>query len=247
MKVSTLERRTLSKQIIIDGDYNTRCGRNGFVLAHDNAVFVDELQMTGAPDSVLGELIIRISGDGESEFDIQRKQLGLNVYPVSEGVSRVGLAYARFVVVKGYSALPQTLAVRRASLSDFVSTFGLCPDPTESMLLDEVLHLDVETSDDDYNLDGTEMLLIVDKVFVCDCARRCGISEYIHSNLADLAHVFIGVRPHLVILNCGDFSNEHTRLGVSETSYKNTLKKHYSRVGYKSLGSISPYVMWKLL
>ena len=55
-----------------------------------------------------------------------------------------------------------------------------------------------------------------------------------------------GYRPKLAVSNCGDFSNEHVRLGISEQEYKEMLRQHYQNAGYKSLGAVSPYVMWKL-
>ena len=64
--------------------------------------------------------------------------------------------------------------------------------PTEFALLSEAIRLDIETSESDYNLDGINALLLVDKVYVAEAARRCGVSEYIHTNLADIAHVFHG-------------------------------------------------------
>lgn len=247
MQTAILEKQTLSKRIMLNGEYHTRRGNTGFFLNREGITFTDELQMSGASDAVLGELLIRINGDGENEFFSQRAQLGLNLQRVSQGVNRACLAFARFIVVKGFASLPRSLSVRRAGLADYASVFGVCPDPTESMLLTEALRLDVETCEGEYNLDGVSMLLLVDKVYVAECARRCGISEYLHTNLADIAHVFIGVRPKLVVLNCGDFSNEHTRLGITEKDYKDILKKHYTRVGYQTLGGVSPYVMWKLL
>lgn len=248
MQVNTLEKRTLSRRIVMDGEYRTRRNNSGFILSRGENSFVDEMQMAGASDAVLGEFILRINGDSESEYDLHRERLGLQLYPIAQNVSRVCLAHARFVVVKGFSSLPRELAVRRAGLNNYISVYGVCSDPTESMLLSEALHLDMSTCKGEYNLDGTSMLLIVDKVFVAESARCCGISEYIHTNLADISHVFIGVRPKLVILNCGDFSNEHVRLHITESEYKNILRKHYASVGYKSLdGGVSPYVMWKLL
>ena len=248
MRIAALEKQTMSRRIVLDGEYHTRRNNSGFTLSRGDSAFVDELQMTsGVTDAVLGEFILRVNGDSETDFDAARTKLGLQVYPVGQGVSRACIASARFVVVKGFAALPSQLAVRRAGLVNYVTVFGLCPDPTESMLLSEALRLDVETCKGEYNLDGKDMLLVTDKVFVAECARRCGVSEYIHTNLSDIAHVFIGVRPRIAVLNCGDFSNEHVRLGITEVEYKNILRKHYASVGYRSLGGVSPYVMWKSL
>lgn len=242
-----LEKQTLSKRIVVNGEYKTRRETSCFTVGYNDNSFLSGLQRTGAAEAVLGELVVRIDGDSESEFDNQRSKLGLHLSESVQGVTRANIAYARFVVVKGYSALPAELAVRRAGLSNYVSVFGVCQDPTENALLTEALRLDVETSVGDYNLDGTSTLLLVDKVYVTEAARRCGVSEYIHSNLADIAHVFMGVRPKLVVLNCGDFSNAHNALGISEVEYKHILRKHYARVGYKSVVGASPFVMWKLL
>lgn len=247
MNTALLEKQTMSRRIVINGEYKTRRDNACFTVTHGDNSFVDELQRTGAADAVLGEFILRIDGDSESDFDSQRRKLGLQLSKSVQGVTRANIAYARFVVVKGYSSLPPQLAVRRAGLLNFISVFGICTDLTEETLINEALRLDVETTDGVYNLDGVSMLLIVDKVYVAEAARRCGVSEYIHTNLADIAHVFIGVRPKLVVLNCGDFSNAHTSMGITEIEYKHILRKHYERTGYKSIAGTSPFVMWKLL
>lgn len=247
MNTVLLEKQTMSRRIVVNGEYKTRRDNACFMVSHNESSFVDELQRTGAADAVLGEFILRIDGDSESDFDSQRRKIGLQLSKSVEGVTRANIAYARFIVVKGYSSLPPQLAVRRVGLANFISVFGICTDPTEETLLSEALRLDIETNEGDYNLDGVSMLLIVDKVYVAEAARRCGVSEYIHTNLSDIAHIFIGVRPKLVVLNCGDFSNAHTSMGISEIEYKHILRKHYARTGYKSVAGTSPFVMWKLL
>lgn len=247
MDTALLEKQTMSRRIVINGDYKTRRNNASFVLKHGNSSFVDELQITGAADAVLGELVLRIDGDSESDFDSQRAKLGLQLSKPVQGITRANIAFARFIVVKGYSSLPPGVAVRRAGLLDYVNVFGICSDPTEYNLLSEALRLDIETSDTEYNLDGVSSLLLVDKVYVAEAARRCGVSEYIHTNLADIVHVFTGVRPKLVVLNCGDFSNAHATMGITELEYKHILRKHYERTGYKSVAGVSPFVMWKLL
>jgi len=247
LNTALLEKQTMSRRIVVNGEYRTRRDNACFVVSHSNNSFLDEMQRTGVADAVLGEFVLRIDGESESEFDSQRSKLGLQLSGPVHGVTRANIAFARFIVVKGYSSLPKELAVRRAGLTNFISVFGICTDQTESMLLNEALRLDIETNEGEYNLDGVSMLLIVDKVYVAEAARRCGVSEYIHMNLADIAHVFIGVRPKLVVLNCGDFSNAHTALGISEIEYKHILRKHYESTGYKSVAGASPFVMWKLL
>lgn len=238
----------MSRRILINGEYRTRRDNVSFVISHNDNSFVDELHMTGASaDAVLGEFILRIDGESETAFDSQRRKLGLQLYKPVDGMTKANIAYARFIVVKGYTSLPKEIAVRRSGLGNFVSVFNICPDPTESLLLQEALRLDIATSEGEYNLDGVSMLLIVDKVYVAEAARRCGVSEYIHTNLADIAHVFIGVRPKLVVLNCGDFSNAHKSLGITELEYKNILRKHYENTGYQSVPGASPFVMYKLL
>jgi len=245
--IALLEKQTLSRRIVINGEYRTRRNNAGFILRHGDNSFVEELQITGAADAVLGEFILRIDGDCESDFDSQRARLGLQLSKPVQGITRANLAYGRFVVVKGYSSLPPEVAVRRAGLLDYVNVFGICSAPTEFALLSEAIRLDIETSESDYNLDGINALLLVDKVYVAEAARRCGVSEYIHTNLADIAHVFTGVRPKLAVLNCGDFSNAHASMGITELEYKHILRKHYERAGYKSVNGVSPFVMWKLL
>ena len=247
LNITLLEKQTMSRRIVLTGEYKTRRDSACFVVSHTDISFVDELQRTGAGDAVLGEFIVRVDVEGESDFDAQREKLGLKLSKSINGVTRANIAYARFVVVKGYPSLPTELAVRRAGLLNYISVFGLCPDPTETSLVTEALRLDIEMCKGDYNLDGVSMLLVVDKVYVAEAARRCGVSEYIHTNLADLAHVFIGVRPKLVVLNCGDFSNTHSNLGITEIEYKHKLRKHYERSGYNSVVGASPFVMWKPL
>jgi hypothetical protein len=248
VRTAELEKRTLSKVIRIDGEYRAARNAPGGVAISDGAApFSDEVQTHGAADTVLGELIIRVNGDGDPEFDEQRRQFGLTVRSIAPGISRVCTAFARFTVVKSYDALPSGLSVRRVGLSNYTSVYGICPDPTEQALLQHAIQLDAKTCKRDYSLDGDSFLLITDKVFVAACARRCGISEYIHTNLADIAHVFIGAHPKLVVLNCGDFSNEHTRLGMSEPEYKDMLRTHYMRVGYEPVDSEPSYVLYKLL
>lgn len=268
MDVRKLERQTLSEAIVIDGEYKTRRGNTGFVIGRGDESFVQELYDTGAADGILGELVVRIYGDGDTSLDGERQLLGLpmqkitkveavedpgspgNMINVSRIMSRAELGYARFVVVKGYSALPKCLAVRRSGLINYIIKHMLCPEPTEASLISDAVALDMSTTKGDYDLSGKSMLLVVDKVYVRDAGRKCGISEYIHNNLVDIVHTYTAVRPKLVVLNCGDFTSEHRRQGITEEEYKNRLKKHYTKCGYKVVpnnSTVSQYVMWKEL
>jgi hypothetical protein len=248
MKADMLEKRTSSQVIRVDGEYRAaRAARGGFEISNGDDPFVDEIQRRGADNAILGELFIRVNGDGDSGFDAQRQRLGLNIRRSGPDTSRACLAFARFVSVKAYDALPPGVSVRRAGLANYASVFGLCRDSAEYDLLLRAIHLDAEHSEGGYSLAGDTPLLITSVVYVAPCARRCGISEYIHTNLADIAHVFIGARPKLVVLNCGDFTGEHARLGITETAYKDMLRTHYLRIGYEPVDDGLPYVLWRLL
>jgi hypothetical protein len=245
MDVKTLEKNTLSRKICVEGRYRAQRG-GGFHISR-GLPLIEEIQRFGASSVVLGEFLVNVWGDGDSEFDGQRKQLGLDLVRNDES-SRARLAFARFIVVKAFDALPVDIAVRRVGLISYADTYNICDDVTERTLLEEAVRLDGEsTGGKPYALDGEDVLLVTDKIFVAAPARRCGVSEYIQSNLADITHIYVGARPKLVVLNCGDFSNEHLNMGITEGEYKEILRKHYTKAGYKSFTGMSPYMMWRLL
>jgi len=83
--IALLEKQTLSRRIVINGEYRTRRNNAGFILRHGDNSFVEELQITGAADAVLGEFILRIDGDCESDFDSQRVKAGFTAFKTSAG------------------------------------------------------------------------------------------------------------------------------------------------------------------
>lgn len=79
-------------------------------------------------------------------------------------------------------------------------------------------------------------IAIVDKVYVLPIFRRCGISTWIHENIADIINMYSLVFPNGVILSYGDFSDESDKLfGMTRDAYKIMLRKHYESLGYEMI------------
>lgn len=82
--------------------------------------------------------------------------------------------------------------------------------------------------------ENTNNIVIVDKVYVYEHYRQCGVSTWIHTNLRDIMYRFMGMSIGDMLLIPGDFSDEcGNKFNMSETQYVQMLKDHYTRVGYE--------------
>lgn len=99
----------------------------------------------------------------------------------------------------------------------------------KSLLVNCALKLQKKGSKENLN-----NILIVDKVYVYERYRQCGISTWIHANLRDIVYKFMGMPIGDMLLIPGDFSEEcNKKFNMSETEYVQMLKEHYNRVGYE--------------
>lgn len=81
-------------------------------------------------------------------------------------------------------------------------------------------------------------VVIVDKVYVYDKYRQCGISSWIHQNIRGIMYQYIGVDVSDIILIPGDFSAEAgTKFGMTDEQYLDMLRNHYLSVGYEQMKS----------
>lgn len=94
------------------------------------------------------------------------------------------------------------------------------------MLIEKAIQIQKKTSD-------KNNIAIVDKLFVNEQYRRCGISSWIHLNLRDILQTYIEVQIGDMMLIPGDFTNEADRMKIPEKKYVDMLKSHYNDLGYR--------------
>jgi len=79
----------------------------------------------------------------------------------------------------------------------------------------------------------SDNIVIVDKVYVYDRYRSCGISRWLHTNIRDIMFEYTGLIIGDMLLIPGDFSDEAIlKFGMNNDQYINFLKKHYESIGY---------------
>lgn len=104
----------------------------------------------------------------------------------------------------------------------------------KSVLLDVALSLQSEGK----NSSKINNILIVDRVYVYEMYRRCGISTWLHKNVRDVIESYTGVNIGDMLLIPGDFANEAgDKFYMDNKQYITMLSRHYQLVGYKNYGN----------
>lgn len=167
------------------------------------------------------------------------------------GIDRYIIGYSTIMILKGDYAIPYKINSTGKTEKD-IEKLVKTNDLLELMLA--ALKLNKYVSDE-YDCPGDwNNIAIVDKVYVYPVFRRCGISTWIHLNMADIINMYSLVFPNGILLSYGDFANERKRYGMSTREYNNMLIKHYKSLGYDKVGKLKldaiPYnsnIMYKIL
>lgn len=164
--------------------------------------------------SILGVDFIKRNCIRPDELSKDKKR-GANVFKVEHNdIKSFLIAYSDIFIVKDSSNICIT--------KDRPSNYNYDVD----MLIDKAIEIQKKSN-------GRNHIAIVDKLFVNEQYRRCGISSWVHINLRDIIMTYMDINIGDVLLIPGDFSNEAERLSIPEKAYTDMLKKHYSELGYR--------------
>ena len=170
--------------------------------------------------NILGVSTIQKKVITPDELDLDRKRKA-TLYKV--GINKEKsylLAYADLIVVKDGERLDYGIDDRFENAND------------KKTLVNTAITL----QDKNNNSNITNNVVIVDKVYVYERYRSCGISRWIHENIRSIMGTYMNIHVGDILLIPGDFSMEaRTKFGMSDEQYIDMLRKHYLSVGYKQM------------
>lgn len=234
-------------RVTIDGFISPMSKTNGITLVNDGTLSDSINNNDNSYRNNIGK--IRVTIYGESKFNInddkllnmrwhREKELGLARNMVGK-TDRYAIAYADFVILKSDSTLPINVIQNDKSNDDIGK---LAKSEDEYMLLTSALQMQNEIVSKGIPINKSN-IAIVDRVYVHQFFRHCGISSWIHDNIGDILKTYGMIDISGVILIPGDFNNEAEKVfRVSQKEYKKMLINHYKNHGYKFLDK---YVMYK--
>lgn len=181
----------------------------------------------------IGECDTNISSSEIIRMREDRENCGLIKIPSSPDVDRYEIAYIDILIIKSDYALPYKIESNGKTEKD-IEKLAKTSDMLEIMLvaldIGDYIHKQYNYSKDWVNI------AIINKVYVKPVFRRCGISSWIHSNIADIINMYGLVFPTGVILTYGDFSHESNKeFGMSNGAYNKMLLNHYKSMGYSNI------------
>lgn len=227
-------------RVIVDGYTMPMYNTKGIEIGND-ASLVDALN-TNSQSHAQGIGKIRLSIYGEADFNLSDDNLlGMRFHRENElllsrtyinNKDRYLIAYADLLILKSDYTFPDEVKNRGKSLNDIKK---LAKSEDEYLLLSTALERQYIALNNGVNVLFCN-IAIVDRVYVNKHFRQCGISRWIHTNIADIIKTYGMINAHEIILIPGDFSNEaEAEFGMSKQEYTNILIKHYKSVGYKFL------------
>lgn len=247
MNVSKLCSLGYFDRVLVDGYAMSMFNTRGIEIK-SNETFVDAIN-TNIQSYTQGVGKIRVTIYGESTFNLDddnllgmrlHREQNLKLVRTKVGNNdRYAIAYVDILILKSDFSFPDKVLSKGKSPDDIAK---LAKGEDEYMLLKKALDMQRSMKTDDTDKPDCN-IAIADRVYVNRNFRRCGISKWIHSNIADIIKTYGMVDVSAVLLIPGDFSNEAEQVfGVSSDKYKSMLIEHYKDEGYKF---IDKYIMCK--
>lgn len=236
-------------KLIVDGYMMTMYNNKGIEVGDEESL-VDALEdKERAYKQGLGKLRINMLGEclnteGSEELRIMRKhrEEELNLERIKIGNSdRYIIAYADILILKSDYSFPLGVSNKGKTLDDIMKAYET---EDKISIITKALEVQQAVINEDNGIYDCN-IAIVDRVYVNNEFRQCGISEWIHNNIFSIAKIFGMIDIAGVLLMPGDFSNESSAsFGMTKQKYENMLRRHYKKVGYKDIGN---NIMYKQL
>lgn len=239
MNIQDIKRIGYFDNIKLYGNIEPMYRSNGIGL-YPGLSLEESMDLCNKPESYsVYKVHIDLIGEINSSTDkdiIDRLSLELKINLNKNGTTYKGLiGYVDILVIKGENLISNLdnngrneesltkLANNTDEIELFISSLRMC---------DYLLH------GDNYNI------AIVDRVYIHKSFRRLGISSWIHNNIFELVKWFGIIKPDIIILEFGDFSNEAIgEFKLTKNGYNNMLRSMYFKLGYKKLSLIQRNIM----
>ena len=241
MNVEKILRNGYFDRLKIDGTLKAINESSGIVLESNNS-FKDSLNNSSESyKNGIAQLKIVLVGEANNDINSlelntmreDRAQSGMVQIEPGINCDRYIVAYSNILILKSDYAIPLDLKATGKTLED-AGKLAKTNDKLE--VLKAALQLN-DTIHKKYNYSHEYIsIAIVDRVYVSPLFRQCGVSTWLHSNLADIINTYAMVFPTGIVMAYGDFSMEASELfDMSEKEYSNMLLKHYEKMGYTKL------------
>ena len=154
----------------------------------------------------------------------------------SDKLNRYLVASADILILKGDMALPYNIKANGKTEKDIehlASTNDMLEVMIYALELAKYITMECGCAPDYANV------AIIDKVYVSELFRRCGISTWLHNNIADIINMYSLTFPTGLILTTGDFANESkSKFNMTNVEYNKMLVNHYKALGYKDISKL---------
>lgn len=245
MDIERILRDGYFDRLKIDGSLKSIYDSNGLDISN-NTTFKyaieksDESYKTGLAHlrvQIIGESSTNINSEELGNMRDDRQNNGLIRLESSSNIDRYLVAYVNILLLKNDYAIPFDIKATSKSKQE-IEKIAKTNDELELLL--EALKLRNRIKNDFGYTDEYISIAIVDKVYVAPIFRRCGISTWLHLNLADIINMYGLVFPTGVVMAYGDFSGESEEFfNMSKREYNLMLLKHYENVGYSKVSKVN--------
>lgn len=180
----------------------------------------------------VAKLRVELLGESvESQDESERQYIkndrfdnGIKLMTKCKEIERYSVAFMEVSIIKGNYAFPFKKEVR--DIEECCQKLDVTLDDFNNYLASR--HLAYELAkllDEDV---GNINIAIIDRIYVHPVFRKCGISNWFHSNAAEIINVFAMMYIHGLVLTYGDFTNQAAKV----PNYNSFLREHYIRQGY---------------
>lgn len=176
---------------------------------------------------ILGESIEGTDKDEKEQIKEDRFENGIKMINKSGNIERYIIAYADILILKGKHVFP--FKKNDNNIEDYCVKSDVKLDNYQNYIAAVNIAREIAKREREEVLNIN--IAMIDKVYVYQAFRECGISSWIHDNLIEILKVYGMVRPHGVVLTYGDF----TKQSLITKNYIEFLKNHYKNHGYTEL------------
>jgi len=144
----------------------------------------------------------------------------------------VELGHCKLVILRGSSGLPQRLRKPRFNRTNQLAQLIAAGDVSLERLFYCAMEVEAKLSKNGISQYSMNMLCAIDRICTAPSLRGGGLGWYFIDNLPDLIHLYMGVRPGLFVLQCGDYNHESDKMGISKEEYIDKLVMFYEKCGF---------------
>lgn len=243
MRVTEICRRGYFDSVFIEG-FTMPTYDNVGIEIKDGESIIDSLNNVRTYGQGVCKLRINIVGESTKDEDINidkyRNSLGLIERDLGK-TKRFNIGYVDILIVKDDCVFDVNVTNRGNTEKDVVRV-AKCDDELELMI--KAIDIKKEISKENRYITDCSVA-IIDKIFINNNFRRCGIATWVHNNIRDLVKIYGMMHITAVLLIPGDFTGKaNSECNMSTEEYKKMLDIHYKALGYKY---ISRVVMCKRL